>query len=82
VADVMAQLAANEDTKIRAVNEKHGDDHGVKDSMTENRTTRAAANGRGEVRRPAPRTISGCRSVKRNWVTCGCPSRTRSSPEQ
>jgi 3-methyladenine DNA glycosylase AlkD len=29
VADVMAQLAASEDPKFRAVNEKHGDDHGV-----------------------------------------------------
>jgi len=29
VADVLAQLAANEDPRIREVNEKHGDDHGV-----------------------------------------------------
>jgi 3-methyladenine DNA glycosylase AlkD len=29
VADVMAELAALEDPKMRAVNEKHGDDHGV-----------------------------------------------------
>jgi 3-methyladenine DNA glycosylase AlkD len=29
VAQVMAELAALEDPKIRAVNEKHGDDHGV-----------------------------------------------------
>ena len=29
VDDVMAQLAAAEDPKFRAVNEKHGDDHGV-----------------------------------------------------
>jgi 3-methyladenine DNA glycosylase AlkD len=29
VADVMAELAALEDPKARAVNEKHGDDHGV-----------------------------------------------------
>ena len=29
VADVMAELAALEDPKIRAVNERHGDDHGV-----------------------------------------------------
>ena len=29
VAEVMAELAALEDPKIRAVNEKHGDDHGV-----------------------------------------------------
>lgn len=29
VADVMAELAALEDPRIRAVNEKHGDDHGV-----------------------------------------------------
>ena len=29
VEDVMAQLAAVEDPRIRAVNEKHGDDHGV-----------------------------------------------------
>ena len=28
-AEVMAELAALEDPKIRAVNEKHGDDHGV-----------------------------------------------------
>nr|BFE31187.1 DNA alkylation repair protein [Actinomadura rugatobispora] len=29
VAEVMAELAALEDPKIRAVNERHGDDHGV-----------------------------------------------------
>ena len=29
VTDVMAELAALEDPKIRAVNERHGDDHGV-----------------------------------------------------
>lgn len=29
VADVLAELAALEDPKIREVNEKHGDDHGV-----------------------------------------------------
>ena len=29
VADVLAELAALEDPKARAVNEKHGDDHGV-----------------------------------------------------
>jgi 3-methyladenine DNA glycosylase AlkD len=29
VADVLAELAALEDPRIRAVNEKHGDDHGV-----------------------------------------------------
>ncbi|MFI7664750.1 DNA alkylation repair protein [Nocardia sp. NPDC049526] len=29
VADVMAELATLEDPKARAVNEKHGDDHGV-----------------------------------------------------
>ncbi|BFO16606.1 DNA alkylation repair protein [Streptomyces sp. KM77-8] len=29
VTEVMAELAALEDPKIRAVNEKHGDDHGV-----------------------------------------------------
>ncbi|WP_395107922.1 DNA alkylation repair protein [Actinomadura sp. SCN-SB] len=29
VAEVMAELAALEDPKVRAVNEKHGDDHGV-----------------------------------------------------
>ena len=29
VADVMAELAALEDPKARAINEKHGDDHGV-----------------------------------------------------
>ncbi|HWV22561.1 MAG TPA: DNA alkylation repair protein [Thermomicrobiales bacterium] len=29
VAEVMAELAGFEDPKIRAVNEKHGDDHGV-----------------------------------------------------
>lgn len=29
VAEVLAELAALEDPKIRAVNEKHGDDHGV-----------------------------------------------------
>ena len=29
VSDVMAELAALEDPKIRAVNERHGDDHGV-----------------------------------------------------
>ncbi|WP_407555560.1 DNA alkylation repair protein [Streptomyces sp. Pv4-95] len=29
VAEVMAELAALEDPKARAVNEKHGDDHGV-----------------------------------------------------
>jgi 3-methyladenine DNA glycosylase AlkD len=29
VAEVMAELATLEDPKIRAVNEKHGDDHGV-----------------------------------------------------
>ncbi|NUU16921.1 DNA alkylation repair protein [Cellulomonas humilata] len=29
VSDVLAQLAALEDPKIRAVNERHGDDHGV-----------------------------------------------------
>jgi 3-methyladenine DNA glycosylase AlkD len=29
VADVMAELAALEDPRIREVNEKHGDDHGV-----------------------------------------------------
>ncbi|MEV0696854.1 DNA alkylation repair protein [Saccharopolyspora sp. NPDC050389] len=29
VAEVMAELAVLEDPKIRAVNEKHGDDHGV-----------------------------------------------------
>ena len=29
VAEVMAELAALEDLKIREVNEKHGDDHGV-----------------------------------------------------
>ncbi|WP_432113018.1 DNA alkylation repair protein [Streptomyces sp. S1] len=29
VAGVMAELAALEDPKVRAVNEKHGDDHGV-----------------------------------------------------
>lgn len=28
-AEVMAELAAFEDPKVRAVNEKHGDDHGV-----------------------------------------------------
>ncbi len=30
LAEVMAELAALEDPKARAVNEKHGDDHGVK----------------------------------------------------
>ncbi|GAA2758888.1 DNA alkylation repair protein [Actinopolymorpha rutila] len=29
VAEVMAELAALEDPQVRAVNEKHGDDHGV-----------------------------------------------------
>lgn len=29
VAEVMAELAALDDPKVRAVNEKHGDDHGV-----------------------------------------------------
>ncbi|WP_280385615.1 DNA alkylation repair protein [Nocardia wallacei] len=29
VTEVMAELAALEDPKVRAVNEKHGDDHGV-----------------------------------------------------
>lgn len=29
VAEVMAELAGLEDPKVRAVNEKHGDDHGV-----------------------------------------------------
>ncbi|MDI6102714.1 DNA alkylation repair protein [Actinoplanes sp. NEAU-A12] len=29
VAEVMAELAAREDPRARAVNEKHGDDHGV-----------------------------------------------------
>ncbi|MFI1464171.1 DNA alkylation repair protein [Nocardia carnea] len=29
VAEVLAELAALEDPKIRAVNEKHGDDHGI-----------------------------------------------------
>ena len=29
VAEVMAELAALEDPRIREVNEKHGDDHGV-----------------------------------------------------
>src|SRR5687767_15051861 len=29
VGDVMADLAALEDPKVRAVNERHGDDHGV-----------------------------------------------------
>jgi 3-methyladenine DNA glycosylase AlkD len=29
VAEVLAELAALEDPKARAVNEKHGDDHGV-----------------------------------------------------
>ncbi|WP_280431724.1 DNA alkylation repair protein [Nocardia brasiliensis] len=29
VADVLAELAGLEDPKIRAVNEKHGDEHGV-----------------------------------------------------
>lgn len=29
VADVQAELAALEDPKVRAVNERHGDDHGV-----------------------------------------------------
>lgn len=29
VSDVLAELAALEDPKIRAVNERHGDDHGV-----------------------------------------------------
>jgi len=29
VAEVLAELAALEDPKVRAVNEKHGDDHGV-----------------------------------------------------
>jgi 3-methyladenine DNA glycosylase AlkD len=29
VADVMAELAALEDPRARAINEKHGDDHGV-----------------------------------------------------
>lgn len=29
LAEVMAELAALEDPKIRAVNEKHGDDHGI-----------------------------------------------------
>ncbi|NEE27054.1 DNA alkylation repair protein, partial [Streptomyces sp. SID7982] len=28
-AEVMAELAALEDPRARAVNEKHGDDHGV-----------------------------------------------------
>ncbi|MBD7949814.1 DNA alkylation repair protein [Oerskovia rustica] len=30
VSDVLTELAALEDPKIRAVNERHGDDHGVK----------------------------------------------------
>ncbi|MEU3659995.1 DNA alkylation repair protein [Streptomyces sp. NPDC032940] len=30
VAEVMAELAALEEPKVRAVNERHGDDHGVK----------------------------------------------------
>ena len=29
LAEVMAELAALEDPKVRAVNERHGDDHGV-----------------------------------------------------
>jgi len=33
VAEVMAELAALEDPRARAVNEKHGDDHGVNLSM-------------------------------------------------
>lgn len=28
-AEVMAELAALEDPKVRAINERHGDDHGV-----------------------------------------------------
>lgn len=36
VSDVLAELAALEDPKIRAVNERHGDDHGV--NLTKLRT--------------------------------------------
>lgn len=42
VGDVMAELAALEDPKIRAVNERHGDDHGVNLSKL-----RAVAKGLG-----------------------------------
>ncbi|MCF8588384.1 DNA alkylation repair protein [Gordonia liuliyuniae] len=33
VPDLLAELAANDDPKTRAVNERHGDDHGVKLSV-------------------------------------------------
>lgn len=36
VAEVMTELAALEDPKTRAVNDRHGDDHGV--NLTQLRT--------------------------------------------
>ena len=41
VAEVMAELAALEDPKVRAVNERHGDDHGV--NLTQAARAREAA---------------------------------------
>jgi 3-methyladenine DNA glycosylase AlkD len=44
VAEVMAELAALEDPKVRAVNEKHGDDHGVNLSKLRELAKRLKAN--------------------------------------
>ena len=57
VADVMADLAALEDPKIRAVNKKHGDDHGVK--LTELRALAKQLKTRHELARELWDTADG-----------------------
>ncbi|WP_158890258.1 DNA alkylation repair protein [Amycolatopsis anabasis] len=49
VAEVLAELAALEDPKVRAVNEKHGDDHGV--NLTELRALAKKLKTRQELAR-------------------------------
>jgi len=50
VADVMVRLAASEDPKIRAVNEKHGDDHAV--NLTQLRALAKELKPHGDLVRP------------------------------
>lgn len=57
VADVMARLAVLEDPRIRAVNEKHGDDHGV--NLTELRALAKQLKTRHELARELWATADG-----------------------
>lgn len=60
VAEVLAELAALEDPKVRVVNEKHGDDHGV---------------NLGKLRAIAKRLKTQQELARELWATGGTPAR-------